>query len=301
MDAASYATSTPLDLQRYEADFTVISFYKLFGFPTGVGALVIRKDAIGCLQKHYFGGGTVDAISWDTPWKVLRSSAPQVFEDGTLPFLEIMAIDHGFDYIESVGGWEYVQSHVFALSQQVREEMSSMMIKGNQGSDIPLCEIYGTPGQCGPIVAFNLYRFDGTFIGSNHVARLASLHNIHLRVGCFCNPGACAAALGWTTHDIQRHHKTFHHSCGDELDLIEGRPIGAVRISFGLSNTTEDVRLWIQFLKTFFQTSSTVPRSITDNAVHASLVDIVVVFFGNSLIRSSLSNRVVVITWLHGL
>jgi len=37
-----------------------LSFYKLFGYPTGLGALLVRRSAMPLLAgKLYFGGGTV--------------------------------------------------------------------------------------------------------------------------------------------------------------------------------------------------------------------------------------------------
>lgn len=38
-----------------------LSYYKIFGYPTGVGALLVHKRAVPLLmkRKRYFGGGTV--------------------------------------------------------------------------------------------------------------------------------------------------------------------------------------------------------------------------------------------------
>ena len=36
-----------------------LSYYKIFGYPTGLGALLVRKDALKLLSKRYFGGGAV--------------------------------------------------------------------------------------------------------------------------------------------------------------------------------------------------------------------------------------------------
>lgn len=80
----------------------------------------------------------------------------------------------------------------------------------------------------------------------------ASLHGINLRAGGFCNPGAVTKALKLSLADIQRHHFLYSRKCGDNQDIIEGRPTGALRISFGLCNTVNDVERWITFLKTFF-------------------------------------------------
>jgi selenocysteine lyase/cysteine desulfurase len=39
-----------------------ISIYKIIGFPTGLGALVVKKAFLNMLQKPWFSGGTVDVV-----------------------------------------------------------------------------------------------------------------------------------------------------------------------------------------------------------------------------------------------
>jgi molybdenum cofactor sulfurtransferase len=43
-----------------QPDFVVFSFYKMLGYPTGLGALLVRRRAAHLLNRVYFGGGTVD-------------------------------------------------------------------------------------------------------------------------------------------------------------------------------------------------------------------------------------------------
>ena len=61
LDTAAYVPTNPLNLTEYPADFVPISFYKMFGWPTGLGALIVRNDVLRQLVPHklYFGGGTV--------------------------------------------------------------------------------------------------------------------------------------------------------------------------------------------------------------------------------------------------
>lgn len=61
LDAASHVGCSPLNVQCCPADFIPISFYKIFGFPTGLGALLVRNNAACILKKTYFGGGTAAA------------------------------------------------------------------------------------------------------------------------------------------------------------------------------------------------------------------------------------------------
>jgi selenocysteine lyase/cysteine desulfurase len=41
-----------------------ISFYKIFGYPTGVGALIVRKSFLELLSgtRPWFAGGSVDIV-----------------------------------------------------------------------------------------------------------------------------------------------------------------------------------------------------------------------------------------------
>jgi len=51
LDAAAYLPSHELNLTRHPADFVVASFYKMFGYPTGLGALVLRTEHVPQLNK----------------------------------------------------------------------------------------------------------------------------------------------------------------------------------------------------------------------------------------------------------
>jgi len=49
-DAAAFAPTNPLHLDDRHVDFVSLSFYKVFGYPTGVGALIARRDALAALR-----------------------------------------------------------------------------------------------------------------------------------------------------------------------------------------------------------------------------------------------------------
>ena len=59
LDAASFLSTNPLDLSQVKPDFICLSFYKIFGYPTGLGALIVKNDSAFVLKRTYFGGGTV--------------------------------------------------------------------------------------------------------------------------------------------------------------------------------------------------------------------------------------------------
>ena len=39
-----------------------VSFYKMFGFPTGIGALIVRETFLEKLDRPWFAGGTVGVV-----------------------------------------------------------------------------------------------------------------------------------------------------------------------------------------------------------------------------------------------
>lgn len=69
--------------------------------------------------------------------------------------------------------------------------------------------------------------------------------------GCFCNPGACAKYLGLSHSDLLSNLEAGH-VCWDDNDVINGKPTGAVRVSFGYMSTYEDAKKFIDFIRSSF-------------------------------------------------
>lgn len=72
LDAATFVSTNTLDLSVHKPDFVALSFYKMFGLPTGLGALLVRNSSAPALRKRYYGGGTVQIALSSNPTHVLR-------------------------------------------------------------------------------------------------------------------------------------------------------------------------------------------------------------------------------------
>ena len=103
LDAAAFVPTSQLDLSVVKPDFVPISFYKMFGYPTGLGALIARKDALAKLHRPWFAGGTITVASVQGDKYYLADGAA-AFEDGTLDYLNIPAIEIGLKHLESIVG-----------------------------------------------------------------------------------------------------------------------------------------------------------------------------------------------------
>ncbi|KAN0018880.1 hypothetical protein ACTFIU_008814 [Dictyostelium citrinum] len=276
LDAASLVSTSSFDLTKYPVDFMTISFYKMFGYPTGIGALIVKNDSgEKCLiNKKYFSGGTVNASMAQERFHIDRPSLVERLEDGTINFMNIISLKHGFNIINNqLGGIDNVKLHTFALTQYCKEEMLKLYHDNinnnnnnnsnnnnnndsNQQQKQQLCIIYSDnhfkdSSKQGSIINFNIFRSNGELFGYNEVEKLASLSSIYLRTGCFCNPGACHGYLNLSKKDIEQHLKDGH-VCWDSKDILNGKPTGSVRISFGYMNNFNDVYKFINFLKSNF-------------------------------------------------
>ena len=62
VDGAALAATSILNLSDYPIDAMAVSFYKMFGYPTGVGALIVKTAFLAQLKRPWFAGGTVDIV-----------------------------------------------------------------------------------------------------------------------------------------------------------------------------------------------------------------------------------------------
>ncbi|XP_013587006.1 PREDICTED: molybdenum cofactor sulfurase isoform X1 [Brassica oleracea var. oleracea] len=258
IDAAKGCATQPPNLSEFPADFVVLSFYKLFGYPTGLGALLVRNDAAKLLKKTYFSGGTVAAAIADIDFVKKRERVEEFFEDGSASFLSIAAIRHGFRLLKSLTT-SAIWMHTTSLSMYVKKKLQAL----RHGNGAGVCVLYGSENlnlsshKSGPTVTFNLKRPDGSWFGYLEVEKLASLSGIQLRVyfanttGCFCNPGACAKYLDLSHSDLLSNVEAGH-VCWDDNDVINGKPTGAVRVSFGYMSTFEEAKKFIDFIVSSF-------------------------------------------------
>lgn len=250
LDAAAFAPTNPLDLSRVEADFVSISFYKIFGYPAGLGALLVRKDSLPLLQRPWFSGGTVNFTTVQQEHHIL-SAGEAAFEDGTINYLSIPAVSIGLHVLQGVG-FGPIQTRLQCLGSWLLDELKLLQHRNGR----PFVRLHGpdTMDSRGGTFTFNLYDPDGLRIDYRRIEELAGEAGISLRTGCFCNPGANEVAEGLDHNDI-----AAGLALGADLNLPNfvrlmdeqgsQKSAGAIRVSFGLASNFADVVRFVDFLR----------------------------------------------------
>ena len=274
LDAAAYVAIAQLDLSDPDntPDFIALSFYKIFGLPD-LGALIVRKASGHVLgERHYFGGGTVDMVINGTDdeahseaWHAKKSSLHEMLEDGTPASHSILALNLALKTHQRLfGSMEDVSQYTCNLISILHEKMSRLFHSNGR----LVCKIYegsphkyGTSEDQGPTIAFNVQNSRGEWVGKSDFERLAILNNIQLRTGGVCNPGGIASALKMSAQEM-RDNFDEGLRCGNELDEINGKPTGIIRVSLGAMSSMQDIEKFMGFMQLFVDTNPEKPNSL---------------------------------------
>ena len=250
LDAAAFVPTSQLDLSKVKPDFVPVSFYKMFGYPTGLGALIARKSALEKLHRPWFAGGTITVASVQSD-KYYMADGASAFEDGTIDYLNIPAIEIGLKHIESIG-YDVIHERVHCLTGWLLESLTKL----KHSSGVWLVRVFGPTVMAGRggAVTVNFYDKDDQAFDHRFVEQTANESNISLRTGCFCNPGAGEVALGISRVELNvcftQPGNEDRLSLDDFRLCIDGKSSGAVRISVGMVTNFKDIQRFLSFAKT---------------------------------------------------
>ena len=249
LDVAAFVPTSQLDLSVVKPDYVPISFYKMFGYPTGLGALLARRKALEKLRRPWFAGGTITVASVQGDRYYLADGA-SAFEDGTIDYLNIPAVEIGLKHLESIG-YDAIHDRVHALTGWLLDNLVQM--KHSNGA--PLVRVYGPTKMegRGGAVTVNFYDKDNQALDHRFIEGQANEAGISLRTGCFCNPGAGEIALGISRVELDVCFTQPGHEDRLTLDdfrhCIDGKSSGAVRISVGMVTNFKDIQGFLAFAR----------------------------------------------------
>lgn len=246
LDAAAFVPTNELNLQEVKPDYVSVSFYKIFGYPTGVGALLIQKKAFEKLDKPWFAGGTVSYVSVTIPEFFLVGNQER-FEEGTVNFLSIPAVKMGLDWIHQLG-MKNIKERIFCLTDYLIQELNEL--KHSNGAR--LVHIFGPNNseKRGSTLILNFFDRDENKIDVSLIEQKANAALISIRIGCFCNPGIDEINNCITSEELSLFYSSREDTHYDKVHFL-GKMRGAIRISLGLMTNYADCERFLSFCKNF--------------------------------------------------
>ncbi len=253
LDCAAFAPTNPVDASAIGADFIPISFYKLFGYPTGAGCLIARREALARLRRPWFAGGTITFASvQEEEWYRLAPGATG-FEDGTIDYLGLPAVTVGIKHLERVG-LGLIHERVLALTGWLLEELTAL----RHSDGTPLVRVFGPRDldRRGATVALYLVAPDGQPYDVYEVERRAAEARISVRSGCFCNPGDGEVAHRITRDEMEPCFEDPTATvtllqCQQAIADATGKVPNTIRVSLGLVSDFGDAYRFLAFAASY--------------------------------------------------
>ena len=166
IDGAQAAAHLPIDVQKLDCDFYVLSGHKMYA-PTGTGILYGKRKWLEQLPPWQSGGEMISQVSFE---KTTYNTIPYKFEAGTPNIGDIVAFKHAFDFINQYGK-SVLAAHENELLKYATERIS----------EIPGIRIFGTAKEKVSVLSFEIrgmHHFD--------VGQLLDARGIAVRTGHHC-------------------------------------------------------------------------------------------------------------------
>lgn len=140
VDGAQAVAHMPVDMRQLGADFYAFSGHKIYG-PTGIGALVGKKQLLQQMPPIAFGGEMIDMVTEaESTW----APSPLKFEAGTPNIAGVFGLSAAITYLTQ-SATEEREGHERALLDQLRTGLQA----------IPGMTVYGD-SEGVSVVSFNL-------------------------------------------------------------------------------------------------------------------------------------------------
>ncbi len=232
VDGAQLVPHRPIDMKPHDPlhriDFLVFSAHKMYA-PFGVGVLVGDKRIFEIGEPDTVGGGVVDIVTIEEAY---WTDLPDKEEAGTPDIVGVVALGKAILMFQALG-WKQIIEHERELTAHALEQLRK----------IPEVTVYG---ETDPAQAINRLGVISMNVGNLPHSLVAAILGyegaIGVRSGCFCAHTYIRNLLNLTDDEAKRL----------ELEILardRSHVPGAIRMSFGLYNTTAEIDTFVAMIR----------------------------------------------------
>ncbi|MFT7722059.1 MAG: family 2A encapsulin nanocompartment cargo protein cysteine desulfurase [Roseateles sp.] len=194
VDGAQSVSHLAVDVQAIGCDFFIFSGHKVFG-PTGIGAVVGRKEVLDAIPPWQGGGNMIADVTFE---RTVFQPAPMKFEAGTGNIADAAGLGAALDYVSRIG-----------LHHIARYEHDLLAYATEAIRPIPGVRLIGTAADKASVLSFVLAGHDTAAVG-----RALAEEGIAVRAGHHC---AQPILRRFGVEATVRPSFAFYNTC-DEID-----------------------------------------------------------------------------------
>ncbi|OHT14785.1 hypothetical protein TRFO_03078 [Tritrichomonas foetus] len=217
-------------------DAVIVDFSKIFGFPN-TAAIIVNKTFLFELKPSFPNNIIYAQVVGDN---IIYSDEKR--HDNTLQLNDLISIESGLELFQILG-YEKMKSHTINLRNILYDQLSAL----TYSNDVSKCILYGNSRNTN-ILTFNILTNEKEYISDKYVVRKAYNKSILIEYGCHSFPFSCSHHIGINENDI---YKFYSQKNNDNAvsDMVNRKPIGAIRVSIGWYNTIDDINHLIELIK----------------------------------------------------
>jgi cysteine desulfurase/selenocysteine lyase len=151
VDGAQSVSHMPVDVNRLDADFFVLSGHKLFG-PTGIGVLYGRRSVLEGMPPWQGGGNMIEDVTFEG---IRYQGVPARFEAGTGNIADAAGLGAAVEYLNGLG-MSNIEHYEAGLLAYATERLSA----------VPRLKLIGTAPKKASVLSFIIEGLDPVAIGS---------------------------------------------------------------------------------------------------------------------------------------
>jgi cysteine desulfurase/selenocysteine lyase len=196
VDGAQSVSHLAVDVQAIGCDFFIFSGHKIFG-PTGIGAVVGRKEMLDAIPPWQGGGNMIADVTFE---RTVFQPAPAKFEAGTGNIADAAGLGAALDYVSRIG-----------LHHIARYEHDLLAYATEAIRPIPGVRLIGTAADKASVLSFVLAGHETSAVG-----RALAEEGIAVRSGHHC---AQPILRRFGVEATVRPSFAFYNTC-DEIDHL---------------------------------------------------------------------------------